>query len=159
MLEVLLFIPEYGLYSLTLIGAYFVVPEFILFRRWRDPERPSVRRAAIVGVLLGLAFAAYPPATYPTPLGAFDRALRVFAPYDWLRISFFYLLAVSTCLRFRRIDAAFWVVVVTFAVNMKAQVGWEKYALPPLVTLWYLKSIHALDGGRFPLASRRREES
>jgi len=151
MMEVLRVIPEYGMYSLTLIGAYFVVPEFLLFRRWRDPLGITPRRLIVTAALLGAAYALFPPTSYSVPMGALDRVVRPLATSDGVRMGFYYLLALTTCLRFQRLDAAFWIIAVTFAMNMKAQLAWEKYALPTLVALWYLKSIRSLDGGLFPL--------
>jgi len=151
MLEFFKFIPGYGLYVLTLIGAFFVIPEFLLYRRWRAISFDGIPRGLIIAAVLGIAYATFPPMTYTAPMGALDRVIRPVAPNDFVRMVIFYGLALTTCLRFTRFDLAFWILLVTFFMNMKAQLAWEKYAFPTLAVLWYLKSIHALDGGRFPL--------
>jgi hypothetical protein len=157
MLEFFNFIPGYGLYVLTLIGAFFVIPEFLLYRRWRTISFDGIQRGLIIAAVLGIAYATFPPMTYTAPMGALDRVIRPVAPNDFIRMLVFYGLALTTCLRFTRLDLAFWILLVTFFMNMKAQLAWEKYAFPTLAVLWYLKSIHALDGGRFPLPRREQK--
>ena len=152
MIDFLRLIPEYGLYFLTLVGVYFAIPEFFLFRRWRDWEPPSPKRVIATVLILGLAYAIFPPTTYTNPMGALDRVVRTFVASDGLRMFIFYALALCACLRFRRLDLAFWILAVTFIMDMKSQLAWEKYALPAIVALWYLKSIRAIDEGPFPLA-------
>ena len=159
MFEVFNFIPEYGLYFLTAIGAFFVVPEFFLYRRWRTFRLEQIPRSLVIAVLLAIAYAIFPPMTYQVPMGALDRVVRPCVPNDFVRMLVFYVLALSTCIRFARIDVAFWILGAHFIMDMKAQLAWEKYAFPALAILWYLKSIHALDGGRFPLPRRERSHS
>ena len=152
MMDLFQFIPAYGMYFLSVIGAFFVVPEWLLFRRWRGTGPFWTRRTLVVAGAVGVAYALFPPLIYETPMGALDRLVRPFVLGDFMRMCVFYLFALATCLRFKQLDVSFWILVLNFFMNMKAQLSWEKYALPVLALLWYLKSIGALDGGAFPLS-------
>ena len=150
-------IPEYALYHLACVGFYFVVPEFLFFRRWRQFE---VRDLLALGPLLiatGVLalFVAFPPLFPERPMGMFDRGARLVLSSDFARVSFYYLLTVATCLRFSRMDLASWIVLANACMIMKAQLAWDKYLLPTMVVLWYLRSRNVLDGGSYPVLPPR----
>jgi hypothetical protein len=133
--------PEHALYLLTCLGAYYVLPEAVLYRgstAWRLPGRPAL--LLLAGGLLGL-FLLFPPLNNAVALptkGFLDRFVRTFAP-DWLRMAIFYGLALAALLRFTR-GFPLLLVVVNAGMMMKAHIAWDKYALPLLVVLWYLRS-------------------
>ena len=68
-------------------------------------------------------------------------------PASGVRVLLYYGLALMTCLRFgQRLDLAFWIVLVQFVLLMKTQLPWDKYYLPAIVLLWFLKAEGRLDG-------------
>jgi hypothetical protein len=139
------FILEYGNYFLVVIGIYFVVPEMLLFRRWPLSPLFRSRRFALCVVGVGCLFLSAPPfLSAGFPGGVFGRFLRLLLPGalgEAVRITVFYLLALMTALRFsHRIDLGQLVVLLAFIMTMKSQICWEKYALPALTALWYLRS-------------------
>ncbi len=145
--------PVYGLYFLSSIGAYFVVPEFLLFRRWREPwPFEWSRRNLIVGVLLFAAFVVFPPPTDIT-MGMLNRAALTLFPHTQLgaistamRIALFTMLAWLTCVRFRQLDLIFWLLLSRALFMTVMWEGWEKYHLVIIASLWYLRSISDLRG-------------
>ena len=145
MLETSAFILHYGLYSLTGIGAYFVLVEAVLFRELPARELVLDRRSLIVAVALALLFALAPPIlTASHPGGPIGRVFRVLLPapgFDLARVAVYYVLALFAALRFsRRLDAAFWIVLAGVVLATKQQIPWEKYLLPTLSTLWILRA-------------------
>lgn len=145
MLEASEFILHYGLYSLTGIGAYFVVVEAVLFREL--PPRAAIFRPRNLVVALALAglFLVDPPVlTSSHPGGPLGRAARMLLPApecDWGRVGIWYVLALFAAVRFSgRIDASSWIVIAGTLLAMKQQIPWEKYLLPTLSVLWLLKA-------------------
>ena len=145
MLEPTQFILEYGSRFLVGIGVYFVLPEALLFREL--PPRSLLRSRLLWASAIALAalFALDPPLLSDgQPGGVFGRAARLLFPGsagEPLRMALFYVLALATCLRFlRRMDLSFWLVLIAFVMAMKSQIAWEKYYLPTLLALWYLRS-------------------
>lgn len=140
--------PSYGLFSLSLVGLYFVVPELLLFRgagmrgaglSWRDL---GVAAALIV------AFVAFPPILNQAPFPSFgymDRLIRslIGDPY---RVALYCALAVLAVIRFLRERLPLLLICMNAAVLCKAHTAWEKYAIPVLVVLWYLKSRDEISG-------------
>ncbi len=141
--ELLRLFPDHCLYSLTAIGAYYVIPEAILFRR--IPSFPSLKQAAITAILLGIAFILFPPLNnvdfrVAETMGFLDIAMRTIFP-DLIRMLVFYLLALLTCLRFRQLTLPSFLVYANALVMLKTNIGWDKYVLPVLPVLWYLNSL------------------
>ncbi len=154
--EPLEFIPEYGLFFLACMGIYFVVPEFVLFRRRVDWRSHLNRRNLVIALALLVPWLLFPPTfTDDEPGGMFGRLARFLMPDDPVRLCALYGLALLTCVRFARLDLPFLILAFQVLMMLKAQLAWEKYGLPILVALWYLKAIHALDGGAFPRLERR----
>jgi hypothetical protein len=143
-------VPSYFLYFLASIGAYFVVPEFLLFRRWRVIEKRFDRKSAWLLVGLVVMFLLFPPNFRAHYMGALNQAAHFVlgegALADALRVSGWFALAALTVLRFARLDLSFWVVFGNAILMLFLWVAWEKYCLPALAVLWYLKSVRALDG-------------
>ena len=138
--------PAASLYFLACLGMYFVVPEAVLFRRWRSlngfRDLLTPRNGALA-LGLALALVAFPP---PVAHGILTKALRLLSA-DVLQVPFFYGLALFSALRFgQRLDLAFWLVLMNAGIMLKA-FPWDKYLFPLLVVLWYLKGTGYLDAG------------
>ncbi|NEP16833.1 MAG: hypothetical protein F6J97_07995 [Leptolyngbya sp. SIO4C1] len=138
--------PGSGLYFLSFIGLYFVIPELLLF--WRGFSLKTLllqtaryRRYAAIALALLLAFILFPPAL--TASGNLIKVARLL-PTDGLKILLFYSLALLACLRFSRPSLACWLLACHALIMLKAY-QWDRYALPLLVGLWYLKSVAALE--------------
>ena len=134
--------PEHSLYFLACIGIYFVFLEAILFRTGSFVKDIVSRRGVFLSVALLLLFILFPPLEnrgyFMPTMGYFDKAVRTVLP-DMLRMGFFYVLALAACLRFSRIDLSFWLLLMNALIMMKSHVAWDKYAMPLLIVLWYLK--------------------
>jgi hypothetical protein len=149
MLHAGVFMLDYGLYFLAGLGAYFVVPELLLFRdrrRWRSVA--TLTHAALAVGLLVL-FMISPPKDG----GVLYRAVRLVIPNgvaDGPRMAIFYGLALLAVVRFaRRLDLAFWIVAINFLLMLKTQLPWDKYYLPVIAVLWFLKAEGMLEDGVF----------
>ena len=140
----------YAPYLLSCVGVYFVIPEFLLFRRWREPWPFELsRRNLVVGGVLVVAFAAFGPPEYP--MGPLNRAfIMVLPPESWgmssevARTLLFAGLAWLTCARFRHFDVVFWLILSRALMMTVVWAGWEKYHLVLLASLWYLRAISDL---------------
>lgn len=132
--------PEHGLYFLACIGLYFVIPEWILFRRWTNTRSLLTRKNGYIALVLLLLFFIYPPLNSN---GILIRTLRLF-PSSFLQLSLLYILVFLVCVRFSRLNLVFWILLINCVVLMKG-FAWDKYTLPVLVVLWYLKSIRVLN--------------
>ena len=135
--------PNTGLYSLSVIGLYFVVPEFLLFRKQVKAQMSFSWKTGLGALALLIIFLVCPPPSdWHTPIGFLQRMSEAIP--DYFRFGLFYLLALLTCVRFSRLNLGFWMVLFNALMMMKAH-SWDRYTLPLLVALWYLKSKGALD--------------
>jgi hypothetical protein len=142
---------DHGLYFLACVGVYFVLVEAVLFRRrfWEKIPPAGYFLATAIAIL----FLFFPPlqnVNFAIPaMGFLDVAAR-WAFNDILRMTLLGVLAVCAALRFSRFDLSSLFVWANALIMMKAHIGWDKYALPLLVVLWYMKSLGALDGHNWP---------
>ena len=140
--------PSHGLYFLSCVGAYFVIPELVLFRWQPLRERATQKRNVAIAIGLGVLFLAFPTlgnVDYPIPtMGFLDKAARSVLS-DPLRVCVFYFLALVACVRFSRVDLDGVLVYVNALIMLKAHIGWDKYVLPLLVALWYLRARETRD--------------
>ena len=124
---------------LAFVGAYIVIPEWLLFR----PAHPlrSLRQNQTKWLLIAIGLLAFclifPP--LDTPYGNMGKVADML-PFS-LTMAMYYGLALLTCLRFAKPDLLFWMVVFNALIMMKA-IPWDRYVLPLVVAFWYLKSIH-----------------
>jgi hypothetical protein len=136
--------PQHALYGLTCLGAYFVIPEWLLLSRRVGRDRVLNLRAAVIAIVLAALFALFPPLRNPEgynieTMGFLDKAARrVLGDHEVLRMIGFLVLAILAAMRFSRWSLAAVLVWVNAAVLLKAHIGWDKYILPLLVVLWFL---------------------
>jgi hypothetical protein len=145
------FFVDYGLYFLAGLGAYFVVPELLLFRdrsRWASVTAP---KSAMLALSLLVLFALFPISFDPVHGGALVRAARLVLPSlqgdDSGLLLLCYALALLAVIRFvRQPDLGFWIVVTNFLLMTKTQIAWDKYDLAAITVLWFLKAEGVLEG-------------
>ncbi|MEK6642360.1 MAG: hypothetical protein AAB385_10405 [Planctomycetota bacterium] len=136
--------PEHALYFLSCIGAYFAIPDLIIFRNvtgWRTASRIS---SLLVGILVIIAFALWPPlGNDPNAgvesMGYLDKSLRWFLS-DRPRIIVLALLAWLCLSHILQHPLALALVLLQAATLLKSHIAWDKYALPVLVALWLLQA-------------------
>lgn len=130
---------------LAVVGAYIVIPEFILFRLSQPRQKlqelwQGRHNLKLVGAL-ALALLAYvvifPP--LPNGIGPVNK-IDDLLPYNILDVAWFFSLALLACIRFLRPNLMLLFVLFNAAIMFKAW-PWDKYVLPLVVTFWYLKSI------------------
>jgi hypothetical protein len=129
-----------GLYFLVFIGLYFVLLEALLFRERIISKYFAQPRAILVTWLVAVLFFIFPPSEGH---GIFPSLLKWW-PENLGDTAILYTLGLLACIRFCRINLAFWMLLTNTLVMTKA-FPWDKYALPLLTILWYLKATNALD--------------
>jgi len=140
-------LPQNIAYFLACLGFYFVIPEALLFaddRRDFFSSMADKRRLAVVLVLALGFFAIFPPVQNPDgypfkEMGFLDQGLRNFAP-DLVRVMILCGLAVLALLRFSEPSLAAVLVYANAALMIKAHIAWDKYTLPLLAVLWWMKA-------------------
>lgn len=131
--------PEAGLFFLSVMGLFFVVPELVISPDTSLLVRPWRRATwfALVGLLL-LAL------VLPFNDGSVMWGFNELALSDSVEFVVFLLLAALAVMRFAEWSLAS-VIVGTHAVMLMKAYPWSKYALPVVAALWLL---HALDATR-----------
>ena len=127
------------LYMLSCVGLYFVLPEWLLFSRRVRLKKFLTFKHLTIALGLLLLFALF---LGPIGHGLLATALGGRSALLWHGGLF--VLALLACFRFARLDLAFWLLLMNSLIMLKA-FPWDKYALPLLVVLWYLKSTGRLD--------------
>ena len=127
-------------FFLSCVGFYFVIPELVLFRPKMLWRKILTRKNLFIAVALLLIIPIFP---LSEAHGIFFRLLRLL-PNELFRLALLYFLALLACLRFSRINLAFWILLIHCGLMMKAY-PWDKYVLPLLVIFWFLKSRNLLD--------------
>lgn len=124
---------------LAFVGAYIVIPEFLLFRPAapRQALRHHWRKWLLIAAGLLVVCLVFPP--LDTPYGNMGKMADLL-PFYGLVMAMYYGLALLTCLRFAKPDLLFWIVAFNALIMMKA-IPWDRYVLPLAVAFWYLKSI------------------
>jgi len=144
--------PRYGLYFVTCIGVYFVVPELVLFRRWAFIEELRSRKSLVLAGLLLVAFVVFPVIDPYWAYGPINRVAMWVLPPDEMPVTSyvvrsvaFYFFAWLACVRFARPNFVSWMILSNAVLMIAVFSAWEKYALPLLVCLWFLRSTDRLD--------------
>lgn len=146
--EAPVFLVQNGLYFLAAVGAYFVIPEWVLIHRARLGRVRGEKALFLTLLALGglaVLFIAFPPMkniNYPIEtMGFLDKAVRRILPeHDVARMLIFWVCAALCLIRFRAWSLATAVIVVHAVMLTKAHIAWDKYALPCLICLWYLSA-------------------
>ncbi|MCP5043417.1 MAG: hypothetical protein GY944_20510 [bacterium] len=143
--------PEFSLYFVSAIGAYFVVPEFAIDRRWRSFAFRVDTRLAVALIVLALGFVFFTP-NYPSEIGPLNQAITFVLVdprvADIVRPVLLFGLACVAVARFIHMDLAGWLVVANVVLMSFLWAPWEKYCMPLMAALWYLKSEGLLHGQR-----------
>lgn len=132
--------PERSLYFLACVGFYFVLPEWLLFQRWKSPKIKLTLKHYVIASVLIILCLIFPPIDSK---GVLTNIIRLL-PINFLQVMTLYLLILGTCWRFARFNLTFWVLLMNFSILMRG-FSWDKYAFPIVAVLWYLKSANALD--------------
>lgn len=128
--------PSSGFYALACIGLYYVIPEWLLFKRTLNlKSNLTPAKILIAAILLALCIA-FPP--YLVGKGVLWKISEL-SFMQWLKPIIFYGLLLITCWRFARFDLSFCLILCHTFIMMKAY-PWDKYALPILMVLWFLKA-------------------
>ncbi len=139
--SVLTVFPAHSLYFLACVGAYYVMPEYVLFQRWQQSGHGLEKHgfAWILVALVAVLFLTFPPiqnVDYSIPtMGFLDRGLRALLSTPW-RIVVLALLAMVTVLRFARVNLVGVLLLANSVILLKSHIGWDKYALAMIATLW-----------------------
>ena len=142
-----------ALYTLTIVGGFYVLPEWVLLGRRPTGRRPAT--LAAVGAAMIAAFWIFPPlgdgvdGVYT--IGFFDIAMVSLLGFR-IRMAVYGLLAALAVLRFDRPTLAATLVYANAFVLMLDPRMWEKHIMPLMVALWYLA---AQGDGRQPAAATR----
>ena len=156
MLDAFHFELDHGLYFLSGVGLYFVLPEWVLLRR-RPPWHglPAGTVLAVVAVVAALFWMAPPLMTDAYPGGAFGRVARAALPGGWGDLPRMLLLLALACAAVLRLSTrpglVAWWLLLDFLLMTKSQLAWEKYLLPFLAVLW-------LSASRGPLVGDEEED-
>ncbi|MBD3389096.1 MAG: hypothetical protein GF416_08415 [Candidatus Altiarchaeales archaeon] len=146
--------PQYALYFLTCLGFYFALAETILFRKMREMKGLITWGNTRLALALAVLFLAFPPMDnidYPVrEMGYLDRAARMAfgsATYGGVaKTAVFYVLALTASIRISKTSTLPMLFVAFNAgIVMKSNHAWDKYLMPLLVVLWYLKAQERLD--------------
>ncbi|WP_143842216.1 glycosyltransferase family 39 protein [Nostoc sp. 106C] len=130
-----------SLFFLSWVGLHFVIPEWLLFSRKLQKQKLFTPKNFVIAATLLPLFLIF---SSPLQSHGLIAKLTGFLPGNLFKIAVFYALALLTCVRFSRINLAFWLLVMNCGIMLKAY-PWEKYVLPLVVVLWYLKSLNLLD--------------
>ncbi|GAB4029314.1 hypothetical protein [Spirosoma gilvum] len=146
--EKLIYKPGFVLYASACLGLYYVIPELILTRRLQFYALESKQRPWLIGgvaliVLLITFFPAeqmYDGFFVVKNLGFLDRHLEMVGIKGIGKQLIFGALMLLTVLRFANSKSglAGWVVLLNLVLMGKAHIGWDKYLLPTIGTLWLL---------------------
>jgi hypothetical protein len=128
------------------MGIYFVLPEWVIDRRFRPFDFDWNTALKILLVVVG--FLLFTP-DYTDGVGPFNRTL-VFVLGEGTaggvaRVLIHFVLACITVIRFARLDLGTLLIAINFVLMAFLWTPWEKYCLPVLAALWFLKAAGKLD--------------
>ncbi|QMW00502.1 hypothetical protein [Spirosoma foliorum] len=144
----LMYKPGFVLYASACLGLYYVLPEIVLTRKLQFYGLESQQRPWLIGwvILIGLLIAFFPAEQMydgffvVKNLGFFDRHLELIGIKGIAKQLIFGFFMLLTILRFAspKSGMAGWVVLLNLILMGKAHIGWDKYLLPTIATLWLL---------------------
>lgn len=134
--------PGRAINYLGAVATYIVIPEFILFRRWRNLSLPKQRRLIIgTASLLLILTIISPPLLYTRNSVNLVAGIFNNTNYEFIGASIYYLLSLLTVLRFSQPNPLS-LMVLTNGIVMAKVYPWDKYLWPLVVVFWYLKNKH-----------------
>lgn len=133
---------DHSLYLLSCIGAYFVLMEMVLFRKRFALMSPT--RTLIIAAVTAFLFLAFPPVGNAPgagveAMGYLDKGLRILLP-DIGRVAVLAVLAWVCIQRFANNPLPLALILIQALTLVRSHIAWDKYALPALVVLWYLRA-------------------
>lgn len=137
------------LYSSAVVAFYFVIPEILLMRKInilvhfvRSNRVVSALCLLVVGLLVCFmpAVQTYNPYFTWRFLGYLDMGLVKIGVSEVVKQIVFGLLMFLALIRFLSggLNLSTWVFIINGILLGKAQLSWDKYSLPTVVTLWFL---------------------
>jgi hypothetical protein len=139
----------YVLYVSAIIACYYVIPEAIFTRKVKYYiEYPRLYPKYFFSMITGIALLALispakqaynPYFTWPY-LGYIDQFMVTVGLNGMIKQVLFALLMLIACMRFisPKINLAGWFFIINTLLLGKAQLSWDKYSLPLIMTLWFL---------------------
>ena len=136
-------LPHNALYGLAVLGAYYVIPEAIMFFRKDRKYLPPLKPILIIGMVLAGLFCVWPPTGNPFgifEMGFLDQAIRRIAGNGFPRMLILWGLAMLAAVRFRhwRLTSIF--ALITLMMLIKSHIAWDKYLLVLIAVLWLNKA-------------------
>lgn len=125
-----------SLYSLACLGIYFAIPEWILFNRTMNWRRLLNKKNYALAFAVLVLLAIFPPLQAHGLLVKVVNVMPVFV----LKLAVLYVPALLATLRFTHLNLGFWLVLMNVGIMLKAY-PWDKYLMPLLLALWYLRSV------------------
>ena len=138
-------LPANALYGLACVGAYYVIPEAVMFCKGWAKLWPRWPVAALAAAVLGGLFVLAPPMGNRfgvVEMGYLDKTLRLLGG-DGVRLTILWALAVMGAVRFMRWHITSVLVLATVVIMIKSHLAWDKYTLSLLAVLWLCKSADA----------------
>ena len=129
-----------SLYFLSCVGFYFVTLEWLLFNRKIKLQKLVMRKNCFLAFCLIILFILFPPLDAH---GLLVQKLELLS-MEFLKLCLLYGLALVAVIRFAHFNLAFWILLMSCGIMLKAY-PWDKYLLPILVVFWYFKAINQLD--------------
>ncbi|TKT91757.1 hypothetical protein FDK13_15330 [Dyadobacter frigoris] len=141
--------PGYVLYAAAIIACYYVIPEAIATRKIHYYiAYPKLHPNYFFTMVFGISLLVYLcPAqqayneyfTWPY-LGYVDQLMINIGLDGAPKQIIFGLLMLITCMRFisPHINLVSWLFIINTLLLGKAQLSWDKYSLPLIMTLWFL---------------------
>jgi len=128
--------PRAAMHALAGLGIYFVIPEWLLLSRKFEWRRLFTRKALLIALVLLILFVNVSAVESHGLLFKISKMMPV-----WLFVTvILYIPATIAAIRFAQPSLALCLVMLQLAIMLKA-FPWDKYLLPLLVVLWYLKSV------------------
>ncbi|HUN82401.1 MAG TPA: hypothetical protein VMV81_12930 [Phycisphaerae bacterium] len=130
---------DHALYFLSCIGAYYVVVEAALFRMLHFRATSIAAISAMIVILLCCISPPQGNSIGVETMGYLDKFLHYCLP-PALCVIALTVLATLAAFRFAQSGLAGWWLFMSAAVLLRSHTAWDKYALPLLAALWFLKS-------------------
>ncbi len=134
--------PSLFVYFFACVGAYFVVPELLLFQGWRRWRALITPKHLAILAAVALVCWLFPPLFRDGTFGPVNRAAHALLP-ELLRALLLSGLAIAACVRFARLDLSLFLLLGNLAVFLNREDPWEKYLLAMFVALWALRAAQA----------------